>query len=82
MHWKKVNTKNRTLSTEKDIRKNVFFCVHFSERRMTNESNKKYGQRHAVQKRNTTGQGMMSQRKAKEKEEQYADNQSNVGRYQ
>ena len=25
---------------------------------------------------------MMSQRKAKEKEEQYADNQSNVGRYQ
>jgi len=49
---------------------------------MTNESNKKYGQRHAVQKRNTTGQGMMSQRKAKEKEEQYADNQSNVGRYQ
>lgn len=33
-------------------------------------------------RRNTTGQGMMSQRKAKEKEEQYADNQSNVGRYQ
>jgi hypothetical protein len=49
---------------------------------MTNESNKKYRQRQAVQKRNTTGQGMMAQRKAKEKEEQYADNQSNVGRYQ
>ena len=38
---------------------------------MTNESNKKYGRRQGVQKRNTTGQGIMSQRKAKEKEEQY-----------
>ena len=31
MHWKKVNTKNRTLNTEKDIRKNVFFLCPLLE---------------------------------------------------